>query len=93
MKDTFGKTPAAKVLDTLLENCPHKRSVGRYINRYREELKLLLSLDDCDTKWNLIQERYTDWKNKINSKNWDINIKTFTLNILSTIYKQYIKND
>jgi predicted RNA-binding protein len=89
--NTFGKSEASKTLDILLEDSPYKKTVGHFINKYREECDAILEISDKKIKSNLLEERKHSWLGEIQKKEWNKDIKTFSLNIISMIFRQHLK--
>jgi hypothetical protein len=93
---TFGSFPAAKTLISILIKTDSKRitnKVGAAISDFRETLKELENIKEPRIKKRLSQMWKEESKKIIEALKLPDEVNRFTLNVISSIYKENLKND
>lgn len=90
---TFGGTPAAIVLASLVEKEPRyfQSKFSRYYSSITYTLRALKEISDSDVRSKMLWLYLDSVFKVIDSKLWNDKIKTFTKNVLMFRVRKYLK--
>lgn len=89
---TFGDSEAAKTLSKLVDKGEGNwtSSVKRRLDKFREILSELDKLENSDYKIYLADLLFKDFKEKTHQNEWPEDVKTYTINVATADYRDFL---
>lgn len=89
--NTFGKGTVCETLDTLLQNNPASRTVGKCLMKYRRECDCIVTIPDESVPVELLIKLKPIWMIYVDTTNWSDEIKSFTKNLITVIFRESLR--